>query len=166
MHETYRIIDRVNMITNKPWPDGPWNDEPDQVQWRDERSGLRCVMRRNPPGHWCGYVGVPPQNIFHNKYYAPEKGNLIDGELVVTPVEYNELIEKVDVHGGITLCDADIAIENDVSAQPKGYYWWIGFDCAHGFDFSPGLPIMAVPGAAYRETIFVAHNWATSSLIC
>jgi len=157
MLETYRIIDRVNKISGKPWADGPWANEPDQIQWRDERSGLRCLMRRTGMGSWCGYVGVPPQHILHNKYYMPEKGKRIDGKIVMTPVEYDEAIDSLNAHGGITYCGTDLDIHDNVSDQPDEYYWWIGFDCAHSFDFMPGMPIIHA-GATYRDVNFVREE--------
>ena len=40
-------------------PPGPWDNEPDKIQWVDETTGLDCLMVRNWWGSWCGYVGVP-----------------------------------------------------------------------------------------------------------
>lgn len=50
---TYTTEDKTD------WPDGPWKDEPDKVQWPDESTGLPCLIVRNDCGAWCGYVGVP-----------------------------------------------------------------------------------------------------------
>jgi hypothetical protein len=29
------------------WPPGPWDDEPDRIEWIDEATGQPCLMRRN-----------------------------------------------------------------------------------------------------------------------
>lgn len=43
----------------KAWGEGPWTKEPDRVEWRDEVTGYRCLIVRNPHlGHWCGYVEI------------------------------------------------------------------------------------------------------------
>ena len=36
----------------------PWETEPDSLDF--EADDLRCAMRRNDLGVWCGYVGVGP----------------------------------------------------------------------------------------------------------
>jgi hypothetical protein len=65
------------------WPRGPWDAEPDKVQWQDEATGLPCLIVRNGSGSLCGYVGVPPGHLAYGKDYGT-------GAL------------DVDVHGGLT----------------------------------------------------------------
>jgi hypothetical protein len=49
----YRFIDKSE------WDRGPWDNEPDKVQWQDAATGLPCIARRSEAmGSWCGYVGV------------------------------------------------------------------------------------------------------------
>lgn len=159
MLETFRLVERVNVSTGGPWPDGPWTSEPDQIQWRDDYTGLRCLMRRMPTqGHWCGYVGLPPQHRLHKKYYAPEKGQRGSDGFYMAPAEYDSIIESIKVHGGITFCGSEIDIEENVSDQPGDYYWWVGFDCAHSFDFTPGMPMMAYKDAKYRDVNYVQEQ--------
>lgn len=58
--KTETFIDRTG------WPSGPWDDEPDRVEWRDEATGLPCLALRNDMfGSWCGYVAVPPGHPVH-----------------------------------------------------------------------------------------------------
>ena len=51
------------------WGDGPWQSEPDKIQWLDEATGLPCLIVRGPVGALCGYVGVPEGHPhFEQKY--------------------------------------------------------------------------------------------------
>jgi hypothetical protein len=46
-------------LDKSKWPYA--SKEPDKVQWRDQVTGLTClIVRVNPGGALCGYVGVPP----------------------------------------------------------------------------------------------------------
>ena len=46
-------------MKNAAWGQGPWDDEPDRVDF--EHAGFPCLLLRNPRlGQWCGYVAVPP----------------------------------------------------------------------------------------------------------
>lgn len=71
----YRTIDKSE------WGPGEWQDEPDKKQWRDEATGLPCLIVRNGSGALCGYVGVPRNHVYYGSDY-----------------------DKVDVevHGGLT----------------------------------------------------------------
>ena len=43
----------------KTWPRGPWDAEPNRVEWRAH--GLAClIVRSDGTGSLCGYVAVPP----------------------------------------------------------------------------------------------------------
>lgn len=43
------------------WGPGPWQSEPDKVQWYDRVARLPCLaVRAWTTGSWCGYVGLPP----------------------------------------------------------------------------------------------------------
>ena len=108
--ETY--IDRSN------WGAGPgvWDTEPDKAEWTDEETGLDCLAVRTRLGHWCGYVGVPEGHPFYER-------------------DYYSLDTDVDVHGDLTYsnsCSGNICHESDKKV------WWLGFDCAHSGDLSPG----------------------------
>lgn len=52
------------------WPSGPWQDEPDKLQWQDEATGLACLVVRGPMGALCGYVGVPESHPWFGKDYS------------------------------------------------------------------------------------------------
>lgn len=103
------------------WGNGPWLNEPDKVQFPDEATGLACVARRAPGGHWCGYVGVAPGHPWYEKDY-----DAVD----------------VDVHGGLTyaaLCaeDHELGVCHVPDPGEPDELWWFGFDCAHLYDLSP-----------------------------
>lgn len=101
------------MIDKSTWGEGPWQDEPDELSWTDEATGLDClILRHKLFGQLCGYVRVNPGHPLHG---------FMGDEM---PVEVQET-----AHGGITW----------TGVAPNGTTsWWIGFDCAHAFDYMPG----------------------------
>lgn len=107
--------------------------EPDKAQWKDATTGLDCLANRHPTsGHWCGYVGVAPGHKFYGKGYDDVR---LDG----TDDTY------IDVHGGLTFageCEPSDAPCRGVCHVPApgepDTLWWLGFDCAHSGDVSPG----------------------------
>lgn len=146
-------------------PDGPWVDEPDKVQWVDEKTGLDCMVKRNDHGAWCGYVGVTKGHPFYG-------------------ISYSEIYDRfpeveIDVHGGLTFSDkcheglGDDAICHVPFPGRDGDVWWLGFDCAHAFDLSPLMgyrmheydperwpwpPVQGVLGADVYRTVDFAKN--------
>jgi len=141
-----RDVDRTG------WPTGPWDSEPDKVQWVDERTGLDCLAVRQPDmGHWCGYVGVPDGHPWHGKDYDDVRVPNEDGDNGCP-----------DVHGGLTFSDAcdegGRICHVPQSGRPKNV-WWLGFDCAHGGDRHPAHARVALPSwvsdGAYRDLAYV-----------
>jgi len=139
----YRFVDRTG------WGSGPWDDEPDKVQWQDPKTGLPCLARRGPAGAWCGYVGVPKGHPLHGAHY-----DAVDA----------------DVHGGLTysaLCDGDD--ERGICHLPEigepEPVWWGGFDCYHLGDIGPafearmrkhgGSHLALYPEATYKPLDYV-----------
>ncbi len=113
----YRTLDRSK------WPSGAWDDEPDKMQWADPETGLPCLAVRNWSGAWCGYVGVAEGHPHFGKNYDD------------VPAE---------VHCGLTFSDAcqPAAVEARGICHVPGpgepdHVWWLGFDCAHCYDYSP-----------------------------
>lgn len=105
------------------WGAGPWDSEPDKIQWVDDATGLDCLMHRNRMGSWCGYVGVAEGHPLFEK-------------------QYDQC--EADVHGGLTYSD----FCQDTDDESKGVchvplegrphrVWWLGFDCAHYNDATP-----------------------------
>lgn len=118
------------------WPAGPWDGEPDKVQWVDDATGLVCLAKRQPLlGHWCGYVGIDSGHPWHGKDY--------------------EIADVCGVHGGLTFADAcqEGPIASTVCHLPEpgqsDGLWWFGFDCSHHRDFSPSTAMLMklVPSA-------------------
>lgn len=110
------------------WGEGPWQQEPDKVQWPDEVTGLPCLAVRNEVlGHWCGYVGVARD---HPLYRAKRTARRV---------------EKLSVHGGVTFaaaCDTSGDESRWVCHVPDpgepDHVWWFGFHCGEIYDLSPG----------------------------
>ena len=119
---------------------GPWQNEPDKMQYLDQATGLPCLIVRNNSGALCGYVGVSQTHLLHNKYY--------------TEVD-------VDVHGGLTFSSA-CQITDDPSegichlTEPgdSDNIWWFGFDCAHYNDLVPNFP-NNTQHEVYRDIAYV-----------
>lgn len=149
----YHDVDKSN------WGPGSWQEEPDKVQWRDESTGLPCLVVRNSSGgNWCGYVGVglnhplyeveyskgskalkqalerrKQEPIGENPSFAVLTACALGGELDPDP-------ETVfQVHGGITYSDhCQGRICHEVEAGEEDLVWWFGFDCGHWNDYAPG----------------------------
>lgn len=116
---TYTRIDKSN------WGPGPWQGEPDKVQWIDEETGLDCLAVRNGFGVWCGYVGVPPGHLLHG---------VSDGDLP----------PDLDVHGGLNYaapCQEGRPEDRGICHVPAPGrakdVWWFGFDCGRAGDLMP-----------------------------
>lgn len=117
-------------IDKSDWPDGPWKDEPDKVQWTDESTGLPCLIKRHGRhGNLCGYVGVPEGHPWYKTAYQD--------------------LGPVDVHCGVTYSDfceegpEEIAICHIPEAGKPDNVWWLGFDCGHAYDRKPAMePIL------------------------
>lgn len=100
------------------WGPGPWQDEPDHEQW--SLHGYDCVAHRHPTlGHWCGYVGIPPNHP-------------ADGQ------SYDDL--DISVHGGLTFSGYLTSLNG--AARLRNWKF-VGFDCGHAGDLSPGLQHLA-----------------------
>jgi hypothetical protein len=131
------------------WPKGPWDGEPDKVQFQDADTGLPCLAVRVPElGHWCGYVGLPPGHPLHGKGCD------------------DPLVDTLAAPGGVNFargCDYMKGEGRGVCHVPDqgepDSVWWLGFDCSHAWDISPGL-LARIPGypigdAEYRTLEFV-----------
>lgn len=112
-------------VDKSTWGDGPWLVEPDKVQWEDADTGVPCLAVRNLEiGQWCGYVGVAEGHPF---YMNPRAAR------------------KVDAHGGVNffgLCaenDKEYGVCHVPAPGEPEHLFWIGFDCAHAWDYTPGM---------------------------
>lgn len=109
-----------NERRDTPWPAGPWDTEPDRLEWRlPDLPEHPLLIVRGPNGSLCGYAGVAPGHPAHGKGYDDV---------------------EVDVHGGLTYaagCSGHIC-HVPAPGEPDDI-WWLGFDCTHAGDYSPGL---------------------------
>jgi hypothetical protein len=140
---TYDDVDKTE------WGEGPWVDEHDKVQFLDEETGLPCIIKRGPMGAWCGYVGVSEGHPAYKKHYDEVHDMFPDWD------EEGHL----EVHGGLTfagpcqphdLGDEVHAICHVVEDGEDDHVWWLGFDCAHGWDLMPH--VRAANRRRYEET--------------
>lgn len=126
------------------WLPGPWDSEPDLVEWR--HNGAACLIVRGGSGSLCGYVGLPPTH----KYWGRD---------------YDAVQEQDAAHGGLTYageCGGRICHV----PQPGEIHdvWWVGFDCSHAYDLAPclqatlhryGPPRSSLLDGTYRDLEYV-----------
>lgn len=139
--KTYTTINRAAL----GWPPGPWDGEPDKVQWPDAATNLPCLAVRHPTsGHWCGYVGVAEGHPMFRKGWDDAY--------------------HLGMHGGPTfakMCQPGESEETGVCHIPglgePEHVWWIGFECAHSGDLSPYDAMRAWdrPFGEYRPLAYV-----------
>ena len=130
-------------IDKSGWVAGPWQTEPDKVQWADPATGMPCLIVRSvASGALCGYVGVEKPHPFYG-----------EGDI------FADGVSALEVNGGVTFvgpCQTGIEVDRGICHIPgEGEtedVWWIGFDCAHGWDISP-----------YINTILARYSIATLS---
>lgn len=124
-----QAIEYRDVLDKSGWERGPWDDEPDKAQWSDEATGLPCLIVRHRRGNLCGYVGVPNGHPWYGKDY--------DNCEVLGDDPYP------DVHGGLTFAgpcqhsdDPSRFICHVPAPGEPDDVWWLGFDCAHAWDYS------------------------------
>lgn len=106
-----------------------WETEPNRLE--GEYKGYRWVILRNTSFlHLCGYVGLPAGHDFYGK-------------------DYSDL--GLSAHGGLTFAS------DNGGFLPDGY-WWIGFDCAHYGDLSPGIGRTGFSPNLYRNIEYVRNE--------
>jgi hypothetical protein len=128
-------------VDRSGWPDGPWMQEPDRLQWRTS-AGLPGLVVRNWKGVWCGYAAVTHEHLCYGRHYDEP---------------------DISVHGGLTYSDRCME-EGPVCHIPEpgesDDVWWLGFDCGHGYDFVPRYSAeysstSLVYGGDYRDLAYV-----------
>jgi len=88
----------------------PWFNE---ILFDDKtrtHKGIKYRVLRMPDGYWNGYVFLPKGHFLYGKLY------------------YDEEIENLNVHGGITYSNFDYG---------EGSSWMLGFDTSHWYDHAP-----------------------------
>ena len=137
-----------NFIDKAKWLKGEWQEEPDKVQWQDEKTKLPCIaVRHRTLGHWCGYVGADKSN----KLYGHSFG-----------FEFSEPLGELSVHGGVThtgTCSEDEhGVCHIVEKGEDDDIWWIGFDCAHLYDYSPNMNDKPIGDEVYKNLDYVKQE--------
>lgn len=121
--------EKSSEIDRSIWGKGPWDNEPDKLQWIDIETDLDCLIVRNDMGALCGYVGVTEGHPLYGK-------------------DYNDT--DFSVHGGITysnFCNGHICHVPEPGRSDKVY--WFGFDCCHAFDLLPSSLAYSNPPDSY-----------------
>lgn len=151
------LLDRVG------WPSGPWDDEPDKIQWLDEATGFPCLIVRNRMGGLCGYVGVPRGHRFYKVGY--------DAVSIGDEMEYNEN-NYPPAHGGLTFSNKCLegpengTICHVVEEGEDDDAWWLGFDCSHYMDITPRMLMLDAEfgfqkeHGSYKDVAYVKQNVA------
>lgn len=107
-----------------------------------KHKGLLCCVQRMPLfGQLNGYVAIGKTHPLCGKGYD------------------DEIIQKIDVHGGITYCSGGLAA---IADDLFGDLWWLGFDTIHAFDIRPfrvsmgrEMPNLSLPNEEYRDLGYV-----------
>lgn len=135
--KTWTFEDRSN------WPDFDlgWGKEPDKAEWRDPDTGLPCIARRGSSGAWCGYVGVSPGHPFHKVGYGDCPQNCAKYQKSHYCDHSPDAV--LCAHGGLTFAaacspDHEYGVCHVPQEGESDDVWWLGFDCAHAGDFTPG----------------------------
>lgn len=132
--KVYHTVDKTQ------WPDGPWKEEVDKMQYEDPTTGMPCLVVRGPSGALCGYVGVPESHPCYKK-------------------SYNEV--NVEAHGGLTYSALCTENEHGICHIPgegePDNVWWLGYDCAHLGDLCPAYQRFGLFGydETYRDIDYV-----------
>lgn len=166
-------------IDKSKWPPGPWSGEPDSLEWKDERTGLKCRIKRNKVlGNLCGYVGVPPGHAFFGwgaedkiKFQRDLVGphrigkdiGIIDAFLFGTgdggKTGTVPLAFALPAHGGVNYSGSHSTDDGD---EPG--LWWFGFDCGHAGDVAPALVRYGIDGE-YRTIEYVKDQCAKLAFV-
>ena len=168
----------AHKIDKSDWGDGKWQEEPDELIWKDEETGLTCIIIRTEIGHLCGYVGVGNDHVWYGKSYDEpvplppdfETRTYTRDAAPIIPLftMSQEMIDEgkitmelyFNVHGGLTWSRhadelARLAIDEDL--------WTFGFDCGHSDDLAPGASTLrSFPdyneGKTYKDLEYVKEN--------
>lgn len=135
-------------VDKTTWPDGPWQDEHDNIVWTDKDTGYKCIVQRTKMGHLCGYVEVPKPNL---QIPSPAVTfNLDDPDISVSINLLDYYDSRVTVHGGVTWT-------NEIDLNGIHYDYVVGFDCAHTDDYVPNMHFGTKP-EAYRNVEYVMEQ--------
>lgn len=152
------------------WPAGPWDEEPDKVQWTDAATQLPCLIVRNHSGALCGYVGVAEGHPFFKVPYQCCALGLCGDELGYASYCSHSPAIRLSAHGGLTysdLCQEDeppFGVCHIPEPGQPDHVWWFGFDTAHSGDLAPGDSLWQRFGfrkwETYRDLAYVQRQCA------
>lgn len=148
------------------WGDGPWNEEPEKVQWPDPGTGLPCLAVRGPMGAWCGYVGLEPGHPFYGLDYC--RGCALRPEPCGKAWCDHAPASLLSVHGGLTYSGACQEDEHGIchvlGPGEEPHLWWLGFDASHAGDLVPSLlTLFSIPAdmrGTYRTLAYMQAECA------
>ncbi len=154
----------LHVLDKSDWGPGPWQDEPDRAEWRDEKTGLPCLaIRHRDHGNWCGYVAVPGDHPWATQ--DPMRIRLDGTEHPVHPDEgwddrdYDEI--AIEITYGPAPCDPDDSDPLRVCHVPqpgeRDDVRWIGFDFGHSGDYQPGYR-HKIKGDTYKDLSCVKEH--------
>ena len=137
-------------MDKRRWGEGPWQKEPDKIQFVDGKTNLPClVVRGSFHGALCGYVGVSKAHPAFE-------------------VDYHELSDRLSVHTG-SINFSGKCMEQSPAMMMRGYdvekqgichtveddedddVWWLGFSTDRWGDLSPAENDMARARYLFRE---------------
>lgn len=164
--QIYRVPER------HPADYGPWDGEPDKLAWRDEPSGLACIILRSPDGTLGGYVAIAPEHPlwgFRHDALPEALGVHIHRGLDYAALCAHrdpESISICHVHEGSEQLGQRAMPGSDAGGGDKD--WWFGFGCNKRGDLVPSGPKPALHREAgevyrplayvYRETVALARQ--------
>lgn len=127
------------------WPKGPWDEEPDQLEWRTLAGYPGWICRNAVLGSLNGYVAVP-------------KGHPLFGVL------YGDLDCGLGAWHGCTFSEPTAPCRPVPVDEPE--LWWFGFDTGHYTDLAPAAGVtkdglrelLSSIGARYRDLEFVRSH--------
>lgn len=118
-------MDRIErtLFDKSKWPDGPWKNEVDYIEWTIIQNKYYALILRNGycrettngsilcvGGNLCGYIGIPSSHPAYKKHYEDL---------------------NIKCHGGLTFAG--------FLPYQKEEIWYLGFDCAHYNDCIPSM---------------------------
>ena len=140
--------------SRQPSTKGPWSDEPGKISWRDEASGLDCIILRRRDGALSGYVSVSASHPFAGFNHAA-----IPGSFGIAPHGGLDYSRQCDERGpeSVRICHTD-RVRTNTSEQGVDA-WWFGFSCNTDEDLIPGRhPIGRNDRRTYRDQAYVYNE--------
>lgn len=144
-------------VDRTDWLSGPWDGEVDYLAWEDPETRYSCaIIRSGWSGHLCGYVQVPESHrlrgVGHNEPQVQVPAGWMNRKVnVAQDIGYlNLLCAAVKSSEDWSLASLDLLLycHGGLTYGSGNGNGWLGFDCAHAGDLSPGLT---------RENL--KHSW-------